>query len=217
MDDLAAIPWFADLEAPVRAALADHGRLQRRKAGEWVYGEGDEDTGVVAVLEGGLHLYAQAPGGREVLFFVLPKGGVTGQSIRFGGGPRLLTAVCAVDSLLFLLSDRALRQVADTHPVLWPNLAALAYGQQRVLIETIVELVALKPRQRMIARLLALSSYTPAVPATQSALAEMIGVSRKAVNGWLGELDQAGRIARGYGQIEVIDRPGLERMLRAQA
>jgi hypothetical protein len=41
----------------------------------------------------------------------------------------------------------------------------------------------------------------------------MIGVTRKAVNGWLGALEGQGRVARGYGVITVLDRAGLERML----
>ena len=214
---LTDIAWFAGLQAPVREALERAGRRVRRGAGEWVYGEGDEQTGLVAVLDGGLHLYAQAPGGREVLIAVMPAGGVVGQSMRLGGGPRLLTAICAVESTLFLLPDHALLQVAEAHPALWPSLAALAYGQQRVLIEAVVELVGLKPRQRMIARLLNLSFNAVRVPVSQAILAETIGVSRKAVHGWLAELERAGRVSRGYGWIEVKDRPGLERLLRAEA
>ena len=48
---------------------------------------------------------------------------------------------------------------------------------------------------------------------SQADLAEMIGVTRKAVNGWLGALEGQGRVARGYGVITVLDRAGLERML----
>ena len=41
----------------------------------------------------------------------------------------------------------------------------------------------------------------------------MVGVTRKAVNGWLRELEADGYVALGYGRIEVRDRAGLERML----
>ena len=50
-----------------------------------------------------------------------------------------------------------------------------------------------------------------AVPAEVPA--EMVGVTRKAVNGWLGELERRRLVALGYGRIEVRDRAGLERML----
>ena len=217
MDDvarIAAIPWFAALEAETRADLIARGRLRRRRAGEWLFGEGDEDTGVVAVLEGALGLHCQAPGGREVMIGVLQAGGLIGQSIDFGGGPRLLTVICAADSLLFTLSDQALRQTVERHPSLWRALLTLAYGQQRASIEALAALVALKPRQRLIAQLLTLSRRDREAPVSQGALAELIGVSRKAVNGWLGELEAAGLVTRGYGRLRVEDRRGLGRLLR---
>ena len=202
--DVAAIPWFANLEPAIRADLVGRGRLLRRAAGEWLYGEGDEDTGLVAVLEGGLHLYSQAPGGREVLFGTLPAGSVMGQSVGLGGGPRLVTVVAAADSIIMMFSDRALRETAAKHPNLWRSISTLAYGQLRAALQGWAEAVGLKPRERMVARLLALS---------QSALAEMVGVTRKAVNGWLRELEKDRLVALGYGRIEVCDRVGLERTL----
>jgi CRP/FNR family transcriptional regulator, cyclic AMP receptor protein len=210
---IAAIPWFAGLQQAMRADLIGRGRLQRRAAGEWLYGEGDEDTGLVAVLEGGLNLYSQAPGGREVLFGTLPAGAVMGQSAGLGGGPRLVTVIAATDSLLMTFSDRALRETAAAHPVLWRSISTLAYGQLRAALQGWAEAVGLRPRERMIARLVTLSAESRTVPLSQSTLAEMVGVTRKAVNGWLRELEEGGFVALGYGRIEVRDRLGLERML----
>ena len=211
--DVASIPWFAALEPAMRVDLIGRGRLLRRAAGEWLYGEGDEDTGLVAVLEGGLHLYSQAPGGREVLFGTLPAGAVMGQSAGLGGGPRLVTVIAATDSLIMMVSDRALRETAAAHPKLWRSVSTLAYGQLRAALQGWAEAVGLRPRERMIARLIALSAESRVLPLSQSTLAEMVGVTRKAVNGWLRELEADGYVALGYGRIEVRDRAGLERML----
>lgn len=214
MDErIARIGWFARLESSLRADLIGRGRLKRCPAGEWLHGEGDEDTGLIAVIEGALHLYAQAPGGRQVLFGMLPAGTLMGQSAVLGGGPRLVTAIAATDCLLFLLSDRALRETAAGHPMLWRSLSALVYGELRAALQGWVEAVGLSPRQRMIARLLALSADARAIPLSQATLAEMVGVTRKAVNGWLKALETRGLVRLGYGRIEVRDRQGLERML----
>lgn len=207
-----AIHWFAAMDEAVRGDLIARGRLVRRAAGEWLWGEGDEDTGLVGVLSGGLHLYSQAPGGREVLFGMLPAGTVMGQSAVLGGGARLVTAIAATDCELFVLSDRALRETAAHHPMLWRSLSTLVFGQLRGALQGWVEAIGLAPRERMIARLLAMSGAGP-IPLSQATLAEMVGVSRKAVNGWLSSLEARGLVARGYGRIEVRDRPGLERML----
>ena len=211
--DVAAIPWFAGLELGLRADLVARGRLKRCSAGEWLHGEGDEETGLIAVLEGALHLYSQAPGGREVLLGQLPAGTVMGQSAVLGGGPRLVTAIAAADCELFLLSDRALREAAAKHPMLWRSLSTLVYGQLRAALQGWAEAVGMAPRERMISRLLLMSADGGAVPLSQATLAEMVGVTRKAVNGWLGELERRGLVSLGYAHIDVRDRTGLERML----
>ncbi|MBP7704832.1 MAG: Crp/Fnr family transcriptional regulator [Caulobacter sp.] len=216
LDSVAAIPWFARQPADRREALLRTGRLSRRGAGEWAHGEGDEETGVLAVAEGSLKVYGQAPGGREALIGLLPAGTVIGQSAAFGGGPRIVTAIAATPSVLFTLSDRDLRRVAADHPGLWEALSALVYGQLRLNAQAVAEFVALKPRERLVSRLLQMSAQTGgAIDVSQADLAEMIGVTRKAVNGWLGELEGQGRVARGYGVIAVLDRGGLERILAA--
>lgn len=216
MDRLTAIPWFAALEPALRADLTARGRLKRCAAGEWLHGEGDEETGLIAVLDGALHLYSQAPGGREVLLGQLPAGTVMGQSAVLGGGPRLVTAIAATDAELFLLSDRALREAAARHPMLWRGLSQLVYGQLRAAVLGWAEMIGLGPRERMISRLLQMSDGGRPVALPQAALAEMVGVTRKAVNGWLRDLEMRGLVRLGYGRIEVGDRAALERMLADQ-
>lgn len=214
LDRVTTIPWFARQPPDRRDALLRAGRLSRRQAGEWMHGEGDEETGVLAVVEGGLKLYGQAPGGREALIGLLPAGAVIGQSAAFGGGPRIVTAITAAPSLVFTLSDSALRRVAAQHPGLWESLSALVYGQLRANAQAVAELIALKPRERLVSRLLQLAGLAGGeIAVSQADLAEMIGVTRKAVNGWLGELEMAGLVVRGYGVIRVLEAGRLERML----
>lgn len=214
LDRVAAITWFARQPADRRQALLRAGRLARRNAGEWMHGEGDEETGVLAVVDGALKVYGQAPGGREALIGLLPPGTVIGQSAAFGGGPRIVTAIAATPSTLFTLSDRALRRVAAEHDGLWEALSALVYGQLRANAQAVAEFVALKPRERLISRILQMAAQAGGeIAVSQADLAEMIGVTRKAVNGWLGELEAKGLVRVGYGRVEVLDARGLERML----
>jgi hypothetical protein len=42
-----------------------------------------------------------------------------GQTSRFGGGPRLVTVQCVENSLILLVSDRVLAQIATTRPQIW--------------------------------------------------------------------------------------------------
>eukprot|EP01035_Chromulina_nebulosa_P037593 gene37593-50751_t len=78
------------------------------------------------------------------------------------------------------------RRVGAVHPGLWEALGALVYGQLRLNVQAVAELVALKPRERLISRLAQLSAQGDGqIAIAQADLAEMIGVTRKAVNGWL--------------------------------
>lgn len=198
----------------MRARLTASGRVVRRDAGEWLYGEGDADTGVIAVLSGGLYMHAAGPDDGEVLFGFMPAGAVIGQSIVFGGGPRLITAICAAPSELFILSDQTLRKAAAAHPSLWPALSALVYEQLRAAMRGVVEFISMSPRDRLISRLFAYSAAGLRIPISQSAIAEMIGASRNAVNGWLAELEADRIIARGYRYIDVTDRKRLQKLVR---
>ncbi|MDQ0463305.1 CRP-like cAMP-binding protein [Caulobacter ginsengisoli] len=206
---LMAIPWFAGQAPEQAAALIKAGRLIRRGAGEWLHGEGDEETGLLAVLEGRLKLYCQAPGEREVMIAIMPPGAVMGQSATFGGGPRLLTVIAAADSIVFTLSDRALRQAAADHPGVWRDLAGLLYLQLSTILQLVAVLTALPPRARLAARLLQLEQNLGVADVSQGDLAEMVGVTRKAINGWLGEMARKGWVRLGYGRVEILKPAAL--------
>ncbi|HYE45925.1 MAG TPA: Crp/Fnr family transcriptional regulator [Caulobacter sp.] len=194
-----------------RAALLAAARLRWLAPGEWAHGEGDEAAGLLGVLEGRLRLFAQAPGDREALIAVIGPGVAIGQSPLFGGGPRLVTAVSAGRSLVLTLSDASLRRVAETWPGVWQAISRLIYRQLQYSVQVAAERAALPPRAQLASRLLMLALGSETVAASQSDLAELMGFSRKAVNGWLGELEAAGAVRLGYGRIEILSRRALER------
>src|SRR5947209_6793611 len=55
-DFLAHVPLFADLELPLREALADHTRAARVGAGEWIFREGDPPEAMYVVRAGRLEV-----------------------------------------------------------------------------------------------------------------------------------------------------------------
>ncbi|MBX3481436.1 MAG: Crp/Fnr family transcriptional regulator [Caulobacter sp.] len=216
LQGLARLDWFVRQPPDQAAALLAAGRVIRLRAGEWVHGEGDEEGGLLALISGGLRLYAQAPGGREALIGLLQPGHLMGQSALTGGGPRLVTAICAVDSVVFNLSDRALRRVAVDHPGVWRDVSSLIYRQLRLSIQTLAEKGALSQRAQLAARLLQLAGTSGQIAIRQGELAEIIGVTRKALNAWLGEMVKSGAVRTGYGLIKVLDRRRLEAVIAAE-
>ena len=89
--------------------------------------------------------------------------------------------------------------------------AAAALAEPDVIVHLAAQLLALGPRGRIAARLLTFAAGGE-VALSQSDLAEMCGLSRKATNAHLAALERAGAIARGYGRIAIIDAGALRRL-----
>ena len=215
---LGRVAWLQDQAPELVEPLLAHGLLVRLGPGQWAQAEGDDDTGLLVVIEGAVHILCQAPGDREVMVGFGGPGAALGQTMRFGGGPRLATVLCAEPSLLLKVSDSALGRIAADHPQIWRVVAALVFLQLRGALMMAAESVALPPRQRLASRLLLLMrTFDPTGASTtlrlaQQLLAEMVGLTRKTVNGYLADFQKRGLVRLGYGEIELLDPAGLRRI-----
>lgn len=212
MDVAAALDhgrWFARQSARVRAAIVANGRVVRLARGQWVYGEGDADTGICALLDGALRLEVSIGPDRDVLLGQVGPGTVLGQTRGHGGGPRIITVRAARPSMVLLLSDRALERIAATEPTIWRAVSELVYDQLDFSVRLAAHLLAKGPAERIAARLLLIAGEGEAATVSQVDLAEMCGVTRKTANGHLADFEAAGLIERGYARIVLCDRAGL--------
>lgn len=217
---LAAAPWLQGLSPALPGALAAEGRLARIAAGRWLQAEGDDETGLLLVVDGAVNLFSQAGGGREVLVGQIGAGQAIGQALSFGGGPRVMTAICAEDSLVLRVADAALHRVAAREPDLWRGLTALLYQQMRAAVRLTADALALPPRQRLASRLLVLDrarGQGGPVPVTQAELGELCGLTRKTANLHLRDFAARGLVRAGYGGVEVLDGAGLAAIVRDDA
>ncbi|WP_310540392.1 Crp/Fnr family transcriptional regulator [Phenylobacterium sp.] len=205
--------WLQGHGPPMIEALLTHGRIVHLPTGAWAQSEGDEQTGITLVVEGAVQMMCAAPGGREVLFGQAGPGVALGQTLRFGGGPRLVTLICVEPSVLLVVPDHALTRIAADRPEVWQAVAALVYLQLRGALMIAAEAVALPPRQRLAARLdIMARTGGRSLRMNQQALAEMLGLSRKTVNFYLAGFQRGGLLTLGYGHIEVRDTAGLRRI-----
>lgn len=207
--------WAGRAEPGLVDALIDAGRLMRLPVGTWSHGEGDTETGILVVIEGALQLFTEAPGDRQVLVGHVEKGGTIGQAARFGGGPRIVTAIAVVPSQILVISDAALTRLSASWPGLWRVIAGLAYAQMRVTVQTLAQIVALPPRQRLAARLLTLAAIKNEPPPMtlaigQQALGELVGLTRKTVNGLLQDFAKEGLVRLRYAKLELVNLRGLD-------
>lgn len=211
---LARSEWFVRLPAELRHALVDRARIETLARGQWIYGTGDALNGLYAVLEGSAHLLLAA-GEADMLIEIVPAGQVFGQAARFGGGPRLVTAIAGERSTLLHVPDHALGEIARARPDVWRSFTELLYGQLASALRLAADMIRLPPGPRVAARVAMLAREASGVlPVTQTQLAEMTGLSRKTVNGHLRALQRAGILRLGYRGIRVLDAAGLRARTR---
>lgn len=214
LEVLSASDWLKDYpEALVRQLVAE-GRLVRLNVGEWAQAEGDDRSGLFVVIDGSLHSFCAAPGGRAVMIGVVGAGAVLGHATRYSGGPRLVTAVCVEPSLLLEVSEASLERVAVQFPEVWRAIAGFAYANTRRTLQMAAEVISLKPRQRIAARLLAAIDGgslggTPTLRVSQELLGEMLGLTRKTVNSHLSSFEKMGLVRASYGQVTILNVDGL--------
>lgn len=214
---LGASDWLKGYPEILHRQLVTEGRVVRLNAGEWAQIEGDDRGGLFIVVDGSLHSYCAAPGDRVVMIGIVGPGSVLGHTTRYSGGPRLVTAVCEEPSLLLEISEAALDRVAAKSPEVWRAIAGFAYAHTRRSLQMAAELISLKPRQRLAARLLAAiegsnHSDPPTLKISQELLGEMLGLTRKTINLHLSSFEKDCLVRVGYRQIELCDMEGLNRI-----
>lgn len=214
LEVLSASDWLKDYPGALVRQLVAEGRLVRLNVGEWAQAEGDDRNGLFVVIDGSLHSFCAAPGGRAVMIGVVGAGAVLGHATRYSGGPRLVTAVCVEPSLLLEVSEASLERVAIQFPEVWRAIAGFAYANTRRSLQMAAEVISLKPRQRIAARLLAAIDggnlgETPTLRVSQELLGEMLGLTRKTVNSHLSSFEKIGLVRASYGQVTILNVDGL--------
>lgn len=214
LEVLSTSDWLKDYPGALVRQLVAEGRLVRLNVGEWAQAEGDDRSGLFVVIDGSLHSFCAAPGGRAVMIGVVGAGAVLGHATRYSGGPRLVTAVCVEPSLLLEVSEASLERVAIQFPEVWRAIAGFAYANTRRSLQMAAEVISLKPRQRIAARLLAAIDGgslggTPTLRVSQELLGEMLGLTRKTVNLHLSHFENLDLIRSGYGKIKILNADGL--------
>lgn len=201
--------WFGALDPRLASALVGAGRVVRVAEGQWLYSEGDAETGLCLILSGVLRMEASAGPDRDVLIGLAGPGQAIGQSRRFGGGRRIITLRAQRDAQVLLVPDVLLPGIAATVPGAWAGVISLLYGQLDAAVHNAALNLRLAPRQRIAIRLAQLADERGQVAATQADIAEMCGLSRKAASGHVLALARAGWITPGYRAVTVRDAAAL--------
>ena len=113
------LPGLLDeLSEADRKRLRGIGREKPLESGQFVWQQGDGQTGIYLIRSGRIRSYYVAPSGREVtLAYWFPGNFVGGPDI-FGTGPHMWSSVAAEPSLLTFMPGLALRRLALESPAI---------------------------------------------------------------------------------------------------
>lgn len=207
---LARSRWFASQPAALRHKLIARARISTLESGQWIYGTGDALNGLYAVLDGTVHMTVPLGDDDDLLLEIVRRGQLFGQAARFGGGPRLVTAIAGEHCSLLHVPDHVLHEIARTEPDMWRNFTELLYAQLAGALQLAARMIHLPPERRVAARLVMLADESVStgplrISVNQAQLAEMTGLSRKTVNGHLQKFARANLVNLEYGTIVLRD------------
>ncbi|MFM6853686.1 MAG: Crp/Fnr family transcriptional regulator [Sphingopyxis sp.] len=210
IDLLNHCPWFSSQPAGLRALMAAEGRLRGLDAGQTVYLKGDGQNGLWMVLDGRVKLEMAVGPNKEALVNIARAGSVFGRSVLGNAGSRPVAARATTThkTTIFIISGAAIERIATQEPLMWRALAQALQHQLESAMAMLGPLLALPPPARVAARLRQLAQGER-VDVAQGDLADLSGLSRRAVNVHLGSLERAGMIERHYGGIIIRNDAAL--------
>lgn len=220
--DPAALDFLSALTDQERAAFAAVGRDRRFAPGEAVFHEGDDASGVIAIVSGRAKVAAAGAAGREVVLRFAGAGELVGELSAVAGRPRTatVTALGPLETVAVRTAD--FRQFLAEHP----RLASLMYERLAVLLaeanRQLVDFATRDVTARIAGRLLELaetagepdgSAVRITLPLSQDELAAWAGASREAVARSLHLLRELGWIETRRREIRVLNADGLRSLV----
>jgi CRP/FNR family transcriptional regulator, cyclic AMP receptor protein len=207
---------FYSLPKEVKDQLSVSARLRKFVPGQLIQHRGDPSDGFWVIKKGQVKLGHYDQDGNMQVLVILGSGDSFGELSCFGRFPRVVDAEAVGHLEMQWFLESALTELlATSHEIVRDLLAALSRQLQESLY-ALVELRKDTASKRLCRSLLALSkgkSSPTKLVIGQLELAELVGVSRMSIAKTLKALEGAGLIERGYREITILDRAGLQSWL----
>lgn len=215
------VPLLASLsEEDIRSLAPIAGRRSFRH-GHTIFREGEPGDSLYILIRGSVFITMLSSDGAESILAVLRGGDCLGELSLLDGFPRSATARAAEDvDALVVTRDHFQSWLADHHAASLALLRTLSMRIRRTNA-ALADRNALDLWPRLAKQLLLLADDQPRTSAsegpdlrvTQQQLAEMLGVTREAVNKTLREFAQAGWIELRRGIVRISDAASLAEQL----
>jgi CRP/FNR family cyclic AMP-dependent transcriptional regulator len=207
--------WFSALPVALQEALLQAAQVQRLDAGQALFRRGDKPSGLYAVVEGAMRVGAVSASGKEALLTLVEPPYWFGEISLFDGQPRTHDAFAEGPCTLLQVPQASLLALLERQPQYWRDFALLMSQKLRLAFIALEEMSLLPAAPRLARRLLLMAeNYGEGEPRRllqlpQEQLALMLAISRQTTNQILQELQAQGIVRLTYGEIEILDLPGL--------
>lgn len=217
LDFVRNLPLFAGLEAAELEAIAGVTVEQRVPAGTVLYRRDDPCDGFHVIAAGRVKLALLAPGGAEKVVEILGPGDSFGEGAMFRGGRHALYAEALTDALLLFMRGGAMLDAIERSPALARRMLGEISQRLYRLIADIEAYTMKSATERITGYLIAAlgeetgsaQPFEIELPASKSALASRLNVTREHFSRILHELSQSGLIRVSGRRIRILDSARL--------
>lgn len=213
---------FRDLEEAMLERLARLSQTHRLPAGSILFQQGEEGDALYGIAEGLVRIWVSGEGGKELTLALLEPGDVFGEVALLDGLTRSASADAVEDCLLVVVRREAFLPLLEAESALARHVIELLCERLRESTDRATEFAFLGLPARLARKLQALAvahgqddgqgAIRIALKLSQGELAQMLGVSREAVNKQLKLWAQDGLVRHAHGQIVIADRRRLGRI-----
>ena len=205
-----------DFPAHIWAPFAQGRPPIRCSPGYLIYLQGTEATCFYYLKEGQVRSFIQSEDGAERALNVYGPGSLFGEASFFDELPRVSSAVALTSCEIVAIDRELVTEEIEKDPEL--ALAMMKYLARTVrLLSTQLDQMAFRPAQWRVARyLLSLADGDACLQCSQDDIADSVSVSRVTVSRILNDLSRRSLVRLGNRRIQILDRPGLERLCQEE-
>lgn len=209
---------FSDLPDEMLDRLTSLSTTRRLDRGELLFSRGDDGDALYAVIAGLIRIWISSEGGKELILGLMEPGDAFGEIALLDGLPRTASATASEDSVLLQIRRDQFLDFLTRDSGLARHVIELLCERLRGNTTMLAEFAFSDLRARLARRLEALAvghgrrtaaGTEVGLKLSQSDLANMLGVSREAINKQLAAWSQEGIIALRQGRIVILDATRL--------
>ena len=209
---------FRNLAPELAHRLAQLCHIRTLPEGAILFQQGDEGDALYAVVSGLIRIAIAGEGGKELTLGLMEPGDVFGEIALLDGLTRTAGAQAAENSVLLVVQRAHFLQMLEAESGFARHIIELLCERLRINTDRITEYAFLNLHARLARKIESLAiahgqhgddGVRIALQLSQSELAQMLGVTREAVNKQLKSWSQAGVLRVERGAITVCDMRAL--------